>query len=77
VTIGFASLEWPPSLTHTISAVNCTENVYGQVWIDGVTGLAGATPGLAGAARGRPDRDRPGDVAGRGTLQEHSSPRAP
>jgi hypothetical protein len=52
VRIGFAGLEWPPSLTHTISAVNGTENVYGQKWIVGVTGLAGATPGLAGESSG-------------------------
>ncbi len=31
-------------MTHTISAVNRTDNVYGQVWIDGVTSQPGATP---------------------------------
>jgi hypothetical protein len=44
--IGWANLQWPPSINHTISAVNPTENIYGQVWIDGVTNLPGATPGL-------------------------------
>jgi glycosidase len=45
-TIGWASLQWPPTLAHTISAVNRTDNVYGQVWIDGVTNMPGATPTL-------------------------------
>ena len=46
LTIGWANLQWPPTLTHTISAVNRTDNVYGQVWIDGVTSQPGATPTL-------------------------------
>lgn len=45
-TIGWANLQWPPTLTHTISAVDRTDDVYGQVWIDGVTSVPGATPGL-------------------------------
>ena len=45
-TIGWANLQWPPSMLHTISAVNRTENAYGQVWIDGVTSLPGQTPTL-------------------------------
>ncbi len=45
--IGWANLQWPPTLEHTISAVNRTGNVYGQVWIDGATYLPGATEGLA------------------------------
>jgi len=45
-TIGWANLQWPPTLTHTISVVDRTDNVYGQVWIDGVTNLPGATPTL-------------------------------
>jgi hypothetical protein len=44
--IGWANLQWPPTLNHTISAVNRTDNVYGQVWIDGVTDQPGATPTL-------------------------------
>jgi hypothetical protein len=44
-TIGWANLQWPPALTHTISTSNRTDNVYGQVWIDGVTNQSGATPG--------------------------------
>ncbi len=45
-TIGWANLQWPPSMDHTISAVNRTPNVYGQVWIDGVTNQPGATESL-------------------------------
>lgn len=45
-TIGWANLQWPPTLNHTISAINRTENVYGQIWIDGITSQPGATPGL-------------------------------
>jgi hypothetical protein len=45
-TIGWANLQWPPTMTHTISAINRTDNAYGQVWIDGVTNQPGQTPGL-------------------------------
>jgi glycosidase len=44
--IGWANLQWPPTLTHTISAIDRTDDVYGQVWIDGVTSLPGPTPTL-------------------------------
>jgi glycosidase/fibronectin type 3 domain-containing protein len=44
--IGWANLQWPPTLTHTISTVNRTDNIYGQIWIDGVTNLPGPTAGL-------------------------------
>ncbi len=44
--IGWANLQWPPTLSATTSATGQTDNVYGQIWIDGVTGIAGATPGL-------------------------------
>ncbi len=44
--IGWANLQWPPTLEHTVSAIQRTGNVYGQVWIDGVTSLPGATEGL-------------------------------
>ncbi len=45
-TIGWANLQWPPTMTHTISAVNRTETAYGQVWIDGATSEPGPTPSL-------------------------------
>ena len=40
-TIGWANLQWPPTLTHTISVTDRTDDVYGQVWIDGVTNQSG------------------------------------
>ena len=44
-TIGWANLQRPFSITHTIG-ITPTENIYGQVWIDSVTEIPGATPGL-------------------------------
>ncbi|WP_322513253.1 alpha-amylase family glycosyl hydrolase [Chloroflexus sp.] len=44
--IGWANLQWPPSIDHTISAITFTPDIYGQVWINGVTNQPGATPGL-------------------------------
>lgn len=44
--IGWANLQWPPTLDYTVSASNTTDTVYGQVWIEGVTNTSGATPGL-------------------------------
>lgn len=44
--IGWANLQWPPTITHTISAVDPTDTIYGQVWIDGATSQPGPTPGL-------------------------------
>lgn len=53
--IGWANLQWPPTINHTI-AITPTENIYGQVWIDGVTAAAGATPTLwAQVGFGAPD----------------------
>ncbi|MDX1665039.1 MAG: alpha amylase N-terminal ig-like domain-containing protein [Candidatus Promineifilaceae bacterium] len=40
------NLQWPPEMTHTISAVTPTDNIYGQIWIDGVTSEPGPAPGL-------------------------------
>ena len=45
-SIGWANLQWPPTMNHTISTINRTDNAYGQVWIDGVTNQPGATDGL-------------------------------
>jgi len=44
--IGWANLQWPPTMNHTISVINRTDTAYGQVWIDGVTNQPGASPGL-------------------------------
>jgi glycosidase len=59
VTIGWSNLQWPPTLTHTISAVNRTDTVYGQVWIDGVTSLPGPTPSLRAQLGFGPDGTNP------------------
>jgi hypothetical protein len=42
--IGWANLQWPPSLTQ--QAGTPSDNVYGQVWIDGLTQNPGAAAGL-------------------------------
>ncbi|PYY18208.1 MAG: alpha-amylase, partial [Acidobacteria bacterium] len=44
--IGWANLQWPPTISQTISAVNRTPNIYGQDWIDGVTNQPGPAAGL-------------------------------
>ncbi len=46
LVIGWANLQWPTKITHTISAVTPTETIYGQVWIEGETSQPGETPGL-------------------------------
>ena len=43
--IGWCNVQWPPSLTHTLSTTP-TDNIYGQVWIDGVTSQPGEAPGM-------------------------------
>jgi len=57
--IGWANLQWPPTLTHTISATDRTDDVYGQVWIDGYTNQPGATPGLIAQAGFGPEGSNP------------------
>jgi hypothetical protein len=44
-SIGWANLQWPPSITHIVGTGK-TSDIYGQVWIDGVTSTPGATVGL-------------------------------
>jgi glycosidase len=46
LVIGWANLQWPPSMTHTISTTDRTDNAYGQVWIDGATSQPGQTESL-------------------------------
>ena len=58
-TIGWANLQWPPTLEHTISVTDRTANVYGQVWIDGVTNQSGATEGLRAQLGFGPDDSEP------------------
>ncbi len=59
LTIGWANLQWPPTMTHTVSAIDRTDNAYGQVWIDGVTNLPGAAPGLIAQLGFGPDGSNP------------------
>jgi hypothetical protein len=59
LSIGWANLQWPPTITHTVSAVTRTDTVYGQVWIDGVTAAPGATPGLRAQLGFGPDGSAP------------------
>ena len=59
LTIGWANLQWPPTLSHTISVIQRTDNVYGQVWIDGVTNQAGRTPSLRAQLGFGPDGSNP------------------
>ena len=59
LVIGWANLQWPPSIVHTISALDPTENIYGQVWIDGHTELPGLTEGLIAQVGYGPDGSDP------------------
>ncbi|MGQ0602461.1 MAG: alpha-amylase family glycosyl hydrolase, partial [Anaerolineales bacterium] len=58
-TIGWANLQWPPTLSHTISVTNRTDTVYGQVWIDGVTNAPGPAPTLRAQLGFGPDGSDP------------------
>ena len=57
--IGWANLQWPPQMGHTISTTNRTANVYGQVWIDGVSNQPGPTPSLWAQLGHGPDGSNP------------------
>jgi len=57
-TIDWANLQWPYVINHTIGIVP-TENIYGQVWIAGVTLEPGATPGLWAQVGFGPDGSDP------------------
>jgi glycosidase len=59
LSIGWANTQWPPTLNHVISVTNRTDNVYGQVWIDGVTSQPGATPGLLAELGFGPEHSNP------------------
>jgi hypothetical protein len=62
-TIGWSNLQWPPTMNHTISVVDRTDNVYGQVWIDGVTNQSGPTEGLLAQLGYGPDGSQPASNA--------------
>jgi hypothetical protein len=57
--IGWANVQWPPFVSHTISALAPTENIYGQVWIEGHSGLPGPTEGLLAEVGYGPDGSQP------------------
>ena len=57
--IGWANLQWPPSIAHTISALDATAAIYGQVWIDGHTHVPGPTQGLTAQVGYGPDGSQP------------------
>ena len=59
LTIGWANLQWPPSMTHVVSTNDRTDVAYGQVWIDGVTNRPGATPSLRAELGFGPDGSSP------------------
>lgn len=64
LTIGWANLQWPPTLNHTISVVTRTSEVFGQVWINGVTNQPGATPMLRAQLGFGPEGSNPATDAG-------------
>ncbi len=63
-SIGWANLQWPPTMSHTISVVNRTDNAYGQVWIDGVTNQPGPAPTLLAQLGYGPAGSNPAGNAG-------------
>ena len=64
LVIGWANLQWPLTMNHTISAVNRTDTAYGQIWIDSATSGPGATEGLLAQLGFGPSGSNPnGNVA--------------
>ncbi|CAN5238266.1 alpha-amylase family glycosyl hydrolase [soil metagenome] len=55
------NLQWPPQITHTVSATNRTENIYGQIWIQGATGPDGPAEGIRAQVGFGPDGSTPGE----------------
>lgn len=51
--------QWPPTMNHVLSAVDTTDNIYGKIWIDGVTSAPGATAGLTAQVGYGPQGDEP------------------
>jgi glycosidase len=70
LAIGWANLQWPPSMLHTISATDRTDDAYGQVWIDGVTSQPGPTPSLRAQLGFGPDGSDPSAAASGWTWVE-------
>jgi hypothetical protein len=61
-TIGYAVLQWPKTITMTLSAYG-TENVYGQVYVAGVTDAGGSPSEIEAAAGFGPRGTNPNDPA--------------
>ena len=59
LTIDWANLQHPPTITHTISVTDRTDDVYGQVYIEGVTNQPGPTQGLRAQLGFGPDGSDP------------------
>lgn len=59
LTINWANLQWPPSINHTISVTDRTDDVYGQVYIENVTSQPGPTDGLRAQLGFGPDGSNP------------------
>lgn len=57
--INWSNLQFPSLINHTISITNPTTNIYGQVYIEGVTSEAGATPSLLAEVGYGPDGSQP------------------
>lgn len=58
------NLQWPPTITHTLSATTPVPDIYGQIWINGVTGNQNGidpTPGLLVEVGYGPDGIAPND----------------
>jgi glycosidase/fibronectin type 3 domain-containing protein len=59
LTIDWANLQFPASISHTISVTDRTDDVYGQVWINGATDQPGPTDGLRAQLGFGPDGSDP------------------
>jgi glycosidase len=57
--IGWANLQWPPAIIQPIGFGSYTENVFGQVWIDGVTSQPGPTENLRAQVGFGPEGSNP------------------
>jgi hypothetical protein len=58
---GWYNLQWPPSITHIISTMTPTADIYGQIWIGGVTDQPGQAPAIRAQVGYGPDGSQPGD----------------
>ncbi|CAN5750746.1 alpha-amylase family glycosyl hydrolase [soil metagenome] len=53
------NLQWPPTLSHTISTTNRTDNIYGQIWVSGVTEAEGPADGIRAQVGYGPEGTQP------------------